>query len=155
MHFWRHGVEGHVVSHLPQTSNDLRKVYAEALALRQQVMREWLAAGLDALLCPALPTPAITNRMLMECAVIFTYTFPFNLLDYPSGIVPWTTVTEQDVLNCARVTPRPTRAHRQVFAHNSTGAVVGLPIGVQIAAAPCREEMIIHVMRCLAATSAC
>lgn len=149
LHFWRHGVEGHVVSHLPRTSADLRRVYAEALAVRQAVMRAWIDARLDALVCPAMPTAAMTNEMLMSCAVIFSYTFPFNLLDYPAGIVPWTHVTKADVVECARAKVKQTPAHRRVFAWNASDEVVGLPIGVQVAAAPCREEMIVHVMRCL------
>jgi hypothetical protein len=63
---WRNGAEGHVVSHLPVTSNDLRQVFARSFQLRKEFMNEWLHHDLEALITPACGTAALPADMLME-----------------------------------------------------------------------------------------
>jgi Asp-tRNA(Asn)/Glu-tRNA(Gln) amidotransferase A subunit family amidase len=83
----------------------------------------------------------------LQCSIVFTYTFLFNMLDYPAGVVPWTRVTDNDVRACAAArTEHMSPAHVRVFEHNARPIAVGLPIGVQVAAPTYCEEMCLHVM---------
>lgn len=93
---------------------DYRRTFALALD----------AQALDAVICPVYPVPAVLHGTSGDVIRGQSYSSLWNLLGYPAGVVPVTTVAESE-------------------DRGSTG----LPVGVQIAARPWREDAVIGLMR--------
>jgi fatty acid amide hydrolase len=109
-----------------------RKKFDEAVA----------AAGADVLLCPPSALPALVHRASGDLGpASVNYTALYNLLAWPAGVVPVTRV------RAGETSARPVggdgidKAARRVDT-NSTG----LPIGVQVAARPQRDDLVVAVM---------
>jgi Asp-tRNA(Asn)/Glu-tRNA(Gln) amidotransferase A subunit family amidase len=80
--------------------------------------------ALDAVICPVYPVPAVLHGGSGDVVRGQSYSSIWNLLGYPAGVVPVTTVAESEDRGAA-----------------------GLPVGVQIAARPWREDAVIGLMR--------
>ena len=48
--------------------------------------------GLDGIISPGLALPAIHHGQVSNIGLNCIYTFLYNLLDYPTGVVPITTI---------------------------------------------------------------
>jgi fatty acid amide hydrolase len=81
------------------------------------------AEALDGVICPAYPVPAVPHGTSGDVIRGQSYTSLWNLLGYPAGVVPVTTVA----------------------AGEDSGAA-GLPVGVQVAARPWREDVVLGLM---------
>lgn len=84
-------------------------------ALRSQLLRWWDEAGVDAIVCPAMPQPAIRHGESSERWFADTYSDVHNLTGWPAVVVRGGT------------------------------APGGLPIGVQVVARPWREDVALAV----------
>jgi fatty acid amide hydrolase len=84
------------------------------------------AQTLDAVICPAYPVPAVPHGTSGDVIRGQSYTSLWNLLGYPAGVVPVTTVA----------------------AAEDAGAA-GSPIGVQVAARQWREDVVLGLMRAI------
>ncbi|TPP64489.1 hypothetical protein FGIG_00611 [Fasciola gigantica] len=125
----------------------------------------WRESNLDAVLCPAFgmaaPVPVRTTRSF---AGMLTYLHLFNITNMPAGSVPsGICVTEADlaplraslgqkdgnkpVKLAPGVTPYPIDRPWQKAAAELQVDTLGMPVGVQVAAAPWHDEMCLHVMR--------
>jgi fatty acid amide hydrolase len=97
--------------------------------------------GIDALLCPphALVAPRHGN-VYVNLASLYTATF--NMLGFPAGVVPVT---------CVRAGEESDRPHSLDLAERaaarSEADSAGLPVGVQVAAPPGREDLVLSIMR--------
>ncbi|VDP85019.1 unnamed protein product [Echinostoma caproni] len=128
---------------------------------RYKIYDSWLEAKLDAVICPsfgmAAPIPARTNRRFSG---MLSYLNLFNVTNMPAGCVPsGIRVTEADLAPLraaldpeyreknAGVTPYPIHTPWQKAAAELQVDTLGLPVGVQVAAAPWRDEMCLHVMQ--------
>jgi fatty acid amide hydrolase len=99
------------------------------------------AGGYDLVLCPALPLPAPPHDATPRIPHAFTAVTLFNLLGWPAGVVPVTTVRPGEE------TDRPESADRwQQAARTAEVGSVGLPVGVQVAARPWREDVALAAM---------
>ena len=66
-------------------------------SLREEVVRDWQRLGLDAVIAPAMgctPLPLGWTKYTMGA---LTYTSAFNMLNFPAGSMPVTTVQPQDL----------------------------------------------------------
>ena len=113
-------------------------------ALRLAVLDAWKAAGLDAVLCPPHATPAVGHRQSGDFTPAGCYAMRFNFLNLPAGVVPVTRVRDEE-------TQRPEPSGRNADRVDRKAALVqagtaGLPIGVQIAALPYREDVVLALM---------
>jgi len=77
---------------------------------------------------------------LLPCA---NYTFHYNLLDFPAGVLPVTIVSQQDMLNH----PKRRGDLWDILMNRSECDNEGLPVGVQVAALPFREDILIEAMQ--------
>uniref|UniRef100_H3BCU2 Fatty-acid amide hydrolase 1 n=1 Tax=Latimeria chalumnae TaxID=7897 RepID=H3BCU2_LATCH len=106
---------------------------------------EWKKLNLDVLLCPCL-TPAFTIGYPGKLIAAASYTALYNLLDFPAGIVPVTTVTQRD--------EEELKGHRGYFndmldstLREAVEGGVGLPVSVQCVALPWQDELCLRFMR--------
>lgn len=99
------------------------------------------ACEIDAILCPVFGTPALRHDTSTVLTRAGSYCMLPNLLGTPAGVVPWTTVREDET------TSRPeSRDREQRAAIQADAGSAGLPIGVQVVARPWREDIVLTVM---------
>jgi len=127
--------------------------------------KAWEDLSLDAVLCPASALPAVPHGASKDMMPLFCHTFLWNALHYPSGTMPITKVQAGEdtyltgaaleaalkleseavstgnysVVGCSK--DRFSKA-----AHRAAIGSVGLPVSVQIAAAPYRDELVLRLM---------
>jgi fatty acid amide hydrolase len=97
---------------------------------------------LDGLVLPPFATAAVPHTFGAQFAQAASYTMLFNLLHWPAGVVPVTTVREDE---CDREATMDTVVRR---AREIDRQSLGLPVGVQIATRGWKDEL------CLALLSA-
>lgn len=95
----------------------------------------------DALLCPPCGLPAFTHGASRELVTAGVYALLFNLLGWPAGVVPFTRVRPGEETGRA---PSRDRVERRALEVERGSA--GLPVGVQIAAPPWREDVVLALM---------
>lgn len=71
----------------------LWELQAERELFREEYIKSIQDQGLDGLLCPASTMTATKLRHASEMTAVACHTMAFNILDFPSGTVPVTTVT--------------------------------------------------------------
>ncbi len=108
-------------------------------------MRDTLAAGgFDAILLPAAPLPAVRHGDTVGLADFWGACLLFNVLGWPAGVVPVTRVRPGEESD------RPdSREKSERLARVVEGGSAGLPIGVQIAAPPWREDRVLALLRAI------
>eukprot|EP01124_Arcella_intermedia_P010454 TRINITY_DN1695_c0_g1_i4.p1 TRINITY_DN1695_c0_g1~~TRINITY_DN1695_c0_g1_i4.p1 ORF type:complete len:585 (-),score=128.72 TRINITY_DN1695_c0_g1_i4:541-2295(-) len=82
-----------------------------------------------------------THAMGQDVLALVAGTFLYNVINFPAGIVPVTTVKQEDIR------PRTERDLWDKAANRIDANSQGLPVGVQIIARPFREEMVVRVMK--------
>lgn len=105
--------------------------------------KQWREAGVDAVISPGLTTPAWLHKATADLTPACCYSFLYNVLHYPAGIVPVTTVRpEEQVYN-------PPAGQHDMFSsviRKNMKTAAGTPVGVQVAALPWKDEMVCRVM---------
>jgi fatty acid amide hydrolase len=110
--------------------------------------RAWREAGLDALVAPVHVFPATAHDSFKDISFAGSYTFLFNLLNWPAVVVPATHVLPTDVLP---EVARPTLFDKLMRKHYDAEKAAALPAGVQIAGQPFQEELLLGISRQLEA----
>ena len=113
-------------------------------ALRLAVMDAWREAGIDALICPPHATPAVGHRQSGDFTAAGSYSMRFNFLNLPAGVVPVSRVRDNEVERPDPVGRRADRVDRKARLIESGSA--GLPLGVQVASRPYREDIVLALM---------
>ncbi len=98
-------------------------------------------AGLDGLVLPPFATAAVPHTFGAQFAQAASYTMLFNLLHWPAGVVPVTTVREDECEREATMDAVVRRA-REVDRQS-----LGLPVGVQIATRGWTDELCLALLR--------
>jgi fatty acid amide hydrolase len=106
---------------------------AEPLEVRIAAYRRSFAAaldagGLDAIIGPVYPVPAVLHGTSGETVRGQSYASVWNLLGYPAGVAPVTVVTAAEGSDTQ-----------------------GLPVGAQVAARPWREDIVMGVLTAISA----
>jgi fatty acid amide hydrolase len=112
---------------------------------RRRVADALNTAHLDAIICPPSPVPAFVHDC-KYAPITGSYTVLYNVLGMPAGVVAATRVRPGEESD--RPSSRDT-VEREV-ARNERGSL-GLPVGVQVAARPWREDIVLAVMAALEA----
>ncbi|XP_078320644.1 vitamin D3 hydroxylase-associated protein-like [Crassostrea virginica] len=105
----------------------------------------WRSHGVDAVICPGFPFPAIPHNSFGDLVGGCVYSTMYNLLNYPAGVVPVTKVTEQDIQDMADY-PQKTMFEKNI-KKMMLGGTVGLSCGVQCVALPYQEEIVVRLMK--------
>ena len=123
-----------------KTVDELFSLAAKVEALRQAEAQAWRAARLDAVVCPAFPTPAVPHGTAADFSIGTAYTARYNVLNLPAGVVPVDSVRPDE-------TERAILADRfdRVAARIERGSA-GLPLGVQVVGRPYAEHVVLAAM---------
>uniref|UniRef100_A0A8R1E4D8 fatty acid amide hydrolase n=1 Tax=Caenorhabditis japonica TaxID=281687 RepID=A0A8R1E4D8_CAEJA len=136
---------GSLMTSLTLSTEELRCTYADIEAYRSEMSNLIIEKNLDALLCPVTVTPALPHVVPSKLFAGTSYTAIFNLLDYAAGSVNVTYVTKKDEQDLED-NYEPSDPWYALAKQHSRGTV-GLPIGVQVATPPYREETCLRLMR--------
>ncbi|XP_070261148.1 fatty-acid amide hydrolase 1-like isoform X2 [Myotis yumanensis] len=112
---------------------------------QQEFIAKWRSLDLDVLLSPALD-PAFYIGYPAKAAASSSYTSLYNLLDFPAGVVPVTTVTLQDEEELAFYKGYYGDSNDRNFKEAVEGSV-GLPVAVQCITLPWEEELCLRFMK--------
>jgi fatty acid amide hydrolase len=110
---------------------------------REDFLNAIAEAGVDVLLCPPHATCALPHGAAKNFAPAGALSMLFNLLQFPAGVVPITTVRPDEAFRH----PARQRLHRQA-AEVAIGST-GLPVGVQVIGTPWHDEQVLAVMQWL------
>jgi fatty acid amide hydrolase len=86
----------------------------------------------------------VKHGATLEVGLAGSYSCLYNLLGWPAGVVPVTRVRQEE----ETATPRGRDVCDQTARETEKGSA-GLPIAVQIAARPWREDIVLGVMAAL------
>lgn len=104
-------------------------------------------SGLDALLTPVHALPALPHGAMRSAAASCGYTFLFNLLDYPCGVMPVTHVDATlDALPEDTQISAMNGVAQGAYKHYNAEKMAGLPVAVQIVGRRLEEEKVLAIM---------
>ncbi|XP_015277431.1 PREDICTED: vitamin D3 hydroxylase-associated protein-like [Gekko japonicus] len=106
---------------------------------------EWRKCKLDVVLCPVLG-PAFTLRYPGKLLAAVSSTMLYNVLNFPAGVVPVTTVTEDDEEELQQYQGQCGDPWDKKLKKAVEGTV-GLPVAVQCVALPWQEELCLRFMK--------
>jgi fatty acid amide hydrolase len=99
---------------------------------------------LDIVVSPVCALPALRHGATAEVGGVGIYTSLYNVLGWPAGVVPWTRV------RAGEESDRPaSKDPCYVTARETERGAAGLPIGVQVAARPWRDHVVLAAMAAL------
>ncbi|XP_066301801.1 fatty-acid amide hydrolase 1-like [Branchiostoma lanceolatum] len=127
----------------------------------QTFMTGWRERELDVMLCSSFGMPACKPEDASLLTSAASYTLLFNLLNFPAGVVPVTTVTEEDdsrlddTSGDLRTDPLIRKfacvscimIYKACCLPQTTKGGVGLPVAVQCVALPWQEERCLRLMK--------
>ncbi|KFV48710.1 Vitamin D3 hydroxylase-associated protein, partial [Tyto alba] len=110
-----------------------------------EFIAKWRKLRLDVILCPALG-PAFNHGYAGKLFAATSYTNLYNVLNFPAGVVPVTTVTRDDEEELKHYRGHYGDPWDKRLKEAVEGAV-GLPVAVQCVALPWQEEMCLRFMK--------
>jgi hypothetical protein len=110
----------------------------------------WREQDMDFIITVPNATPAVPHGGMKDAVSSCGYTFLFNLLDYPAGIIPVTHVNRTlDQLPPSFNFKNLNGVAKGAYKHYDAIAMEGLPVGVQVVGQRLQEEKVIALMaRC-------
>uniref|UniRef100_A0A7N8YG05 Fatty-acid amide hydrolase 1 n=1 Tax=Mastacembelus armatus TaxID=205130 RepID=A0A7N8YG05_9TELE len=125
--------------------SDLWEQHAAVEDYIQEMIAEWRRCNIDVLLCPVIG-PAFNHLYCGRVTTALTCTMIYNLLTFPAGVVPVTTVTAEDEQELQHYTgiyqDRWDRLFKQAVSQSE-----GLPVAVQCVALPWQDELCLRFMK--------
>ncbi|KAK6036127.1 hypothetical protein COOONC_26368, partial [Cooperia oncophora] len=122
----------------------MRDIFGCIENYRAQFVEQMIAQNIDAILCPAMAVypmkKGIPNKLFAGCC----YNAIFNLLDFAAGVVPFTNVNEDDE---KALVSYPEKDPWDKLIKTDSKGCVGLPVGIQIAVPPYREEIGLRLLK--------
>ncbi|NXS79934.1 FAAH1 hydrolase, partial [Erpornis zantholeuca] len=112
---------------------------------RSQFITRWKELQLDVVLCPVLG-PAFTTGYPGKLLTAISSTMLYNVLNFPAGVVPVTTVTEADEEELKLYQGCCDDPWDRTLKQAVSGAV-GMPVAVQCVALPWQEELCLRFMK--------
>ncbi|NXU21845.1 FAAH1 hydrolase, partial [Thalassarche chlororhynchos] len=112
---------------------------------RTEFIARWRELQLDVVLCPVLG-PAFTTGYPGKLLTAISSTMLYNVLNFPAGVVPVSTVTEADEEELKLYQGCCDDPWDRTLKQAVAGAV-GLPVAVQCVALPWREELCLRLMK--------
>ncbi|NWR42608.1 FAAH1 hydrolase, partial [Regulus satrapa] len=114
-------------------------------AYRSQFITQWKELQLDVVLCPVLG-PAFAMGYPRKLINAISSTMLYNVLNFPAGIVPVSTVTEADEEELKLYKGCCDDPWDRTLKQAVSGAL-GMPVAVQCVALPWQEELCLRFMK--------
>ncbi|OWK04826.1 FAAH [Cervus elaphus hippelaphus] len=127
------------------TPKKLWELHQAVEEYQQEFIAKWRSLDLDVLLSPALD-PAFYIGYPAKANTSISYLALYNLLNFPAGVVPVTTVTPQDEKELAFYKGYYRDSSDKNFLEAVRGSV-GLSVAVQCIALPWEEELCLRFMK--------
>jgi len=108
--------------------------------LKAEFIKYWKKENYTAIICPVMPTPAISPNVSDKFISFNTSNFLFNFLDMPSCAVP--VKLNENVDFRPKFNDSYTRAFEKEIKDSK-----GLPLGVQVGALPQQDEIVLRIMK--------
>lgn len=119
-------------------------------AYRQLFFDNWNKSEVDFVLTVPNATPALPHQGLFNSISSCLYTFLFNIVDYPAGIVPVTKVDEKaDALPKDFDMSKINGVSQGAYLNYDATKMHGLPVGVQLVGRRFHEEDVLAAMALL------
>ena len=125
-----------------KSTREYWQVVGERDRLRKQLLARWKEAGIDVLLCPGLAVPAFPHGLSVKLNQACSYTFVWNNLNFPAGVLPVGTVQAGE----EAYVERTFRDGFSKVAVKACKGSAGLPVSVQVVAPPWCEELCLGAM---------
>ena len=123
-----------------KTVSELWSATERLRAYRAELRGAMDRAGLDALLCPPYPTPALPHGASRGFALAASYALPFSAAGLPAGVVPVTRVRASE-------TVRPASRDRLLSrAADVDAKSAGLPVGVQVVGRAWKDHVVLALL---------
>ena len=130
----------------PMSADGFRQVVFRKQQFVRTAIEGMQRQKIDAILAPPHALPATQHVKGFDLLAAASYSMLFNLLGWPAGVVSTTRVREGE--DRTRSAARD-QVERQAVAVDRNS--VGLPVGVQVAALPWREDVALAIMTALEA----
>ncbi|NXL06505.1 FAAH1 hydrolase, partial [Mesembrinibis cayennensis] len=127
------------------TVDEVWSLHHEIEEFCHQFIAQWKKLNLDVMLCPMLG-PALGIGYPGKLSVAVSYTMLYNALDFPTGVVPVTMVTDEDEEKLKGYQGYFRDWWDRTLAKAFRGSV-GLPVAVQCVALPWQEELCLRFMK--------
>ncbi|XP_063057510.1 fatty-acid amide hydrolase 1 isoform X2 [Engraulis encrasicolus] len=124
---------------------DLWRQHVRVEDYTHEFIAEWRKMKMDVLLCPMLG-PAYNFQYCGKLTSALSYTILYNLLNFPVGVVPVSTVTPDDEAQLDNYKGNFGDPWDKLFVKAVRGGV-GLPMAVECVALPYQEELCLRFMR--------
>ncbi|KAI3368829.1 hypothetical protein L3Q82_025812, partial [Scortum barcoo] len=134
-----------LVSSLLLSIQDLWKQHANVEDYIHETIAEWRRCNIDVLLCPMFG-PAYNFLYCGKTNHVLSCTMTYNLLNFPVGVVPVSTVTAEDEKELRHYKG----TYQDFLDRNLKEAVTGgegLPVAVQCVALPWKDELCLRFMK--------
>uniref|UniRef100_A0A4W6DIU0 Fatty-acid amide hydrolase 1 n=1 Tax=Lates calcarifer TaxID=8187 RepID=A0A4W6DIU0_LATCA len=110
-----------------------------------ETIAHWRRCNIDVLLCPVIG-PAYNFLYCGKVTTVLSYTILYNLLNFPAGVVPVSTVTavdEEELKHYKGIY----RDHWDKLFKQAVSGGEGLPVAVQCVALPWQDELCLRFMK--------
>ncbi|XP_072245751.1 fatty-acid amide hydrolase 1 [Leuresthes tenuis] len=124
---------------------DLWKQHAAVEDYICETIAEWKRCNIDVLLCPSIG-PAYNFLYCGKLTSVSSNTMIYNLLNFPAGVVPVSTVTAEDEEELKHYKGIYHDTWDKLFKQAVAGGE-GLPVAVQCVALPWQEELCLRFMK--------
>lgn len=128
------------------SSYELWDAAADLMTMKQLWSDAVNKCGIDALIFPAMPLPAIRHG---NCTKIMSVTYMLlaNLLVWPSGVLPITTIRHDEQYYHMSDLPKNQRDTMSWYANKEMKDSIGLPIGISVMTPAFEDEKCLRVMK--------
>nr|XP_047915067.1 vitamin D3 hydroxylase-associated protein [Anser cygnoides] len=127
------------------SAKNLWDQHAAVAVYHTEFIAKWRKQRLDVILCPALG-PAFNHGYAGKLFAATSYTNLYNVLNFPAGVVPVSTVTRADEEELKHYRGHYGDPWDKRLKEAVEGAV-GLPVAVQCVALPWQEELCLRLMK--------
>ncbi|XP_069551158.1 fatty-acid amide hydrolase 1 isoform X1 [Brachyistius frenatus] len=124
---------------------DLWKQHAAVEDYISETIADWRRCNIEVLLCPSIG-PAFNFSYCGRIATVLSYTALYNLLTFPAGVVPVSTVTAEDEEELKHFKGIYQDTCDKLFKQAVSGGE-GLPVAVQCVALPWQDELCLRFMK--------
>uniref|UniRef100_A0A3Q3VIG4 Fatty-acid amide hydrolase 1 n=1 Tax=Mola mola TaxID=94237 RepID=A0A3Q3VIG4_MOLML len=135
----------HLLTNMLKSVPNLWKQHAAVEDYIRETIAEWRRCDIDVLLCPIFG-PAYNFLYCGKVSTVISLTTLYNILNFPAGVVPVSTVTAEDEQELKHYTGLYQDNFDKLFKEAVAGGE-GLPVAVQCVALPWQDELCLRFMR--------